>query len=346
MRTKLFLIPVVLMVAVAGLLVAVHLYDAGRPDRIAEGIRVAGIDVGGMAPEAARVRLEREFEASLERPVVVRHGRKRWHLRAREAHVRSNVSAMVTEALARSDAGGPWRRTARRLTGGTVSADLQPDISFSSEAVGRLVRRVRRAVDRPAHDATLSLTAAGPVEAADQTGLRLKAKKLRAEVEGALGSPTGERTFIARTKKLKPKVTRRDLVRRNAVVLIADRAGDTLRLYRDLKLEKSYAIAAGQPAWPTPAGAFTIANKTENPAWSVPTSTWSGALGGKVIPGGSPENPLKARWLGITDGVGIHGTSDDGSIGSNASHGCLRMHVSDVLDLYPRVPVGTPILIV
>jgi lipoprotein-anchoring transpeptidase ErfK/SrfK len=58
-----------------------------------------------------------------------------------------------------------------------------------------------------------------------------------------------------------------------------------------------------------------------------------------------PENPLKSRWLGIYDGVGIHGTSDRASIGSNASHGCLRMLVEDVEDLYPQVPVGAPIYI-
>ena len=49
--------------------------------------------------------------------------------------------------------------------------------------------------------------------------------------------------------------------------------------------------------------------------------------------------------MGIANGVGIHGTAEDWSIGSRASHGCIRMHVSDVIDLYSRVPVGTPVLI-
>ena len=57
------------------------------------------------------------------------------------------------------------------------------------------------------------------------------------------------------------------------------------------------------------------------------------------------HNPLKARWMGIVNGVGIHGTGEDWSIGSRASHGCIRMHVSDVIDLFPRVPVGSPVLI-
>src|SRR5436190_1887665 len=76
-----------------------------------------------------------------------------------------------------------------------------------------------------------------------------------------------------------------------------------------------------------------------------PNAAWAGSLAGQVIPGGAPNNPLKARWLGITDGVGIHGTGEDWSIGSRASHGCIRMHVHDVIALYLRVPVGTPVLI-
>ena len=59
------------------------------------------------------------------------------------------------------------------------------------------------------------------------------------------------------------------------------------------------------------------------------------------MPGGSAENPLKARWLGVVGGVGIHGTALEYSIGTRASHGCIRMRVADVIDLYPRAPIGT-----
>ena len=68
-------------------------------------------------------------------------------------------------------------------------------------------------------------------------------------------------------------------------------------------------------------------------------------LAGTVVPGGTPENPLKARWMGIFDGAGIHGTDDVASLGSAASHGCVRMAVPDVIELYDRVDIGTPIYI-
>jgi lipoprotein-anchoring transpeptidase ErfK/SrfK len=68
-------------------------------------------------------------------------------------------------------------------------------------------------------------------------------------------------------------------------------------------------------------------------------------MAGQTIPGGDPRNPLVARWVGISGSVGFHGTKDIGSLGSRASHGCVRMNPADVIDLYDRVEVGTPILI-
>ena len=51
-----------------------------------------------------------------------------------------------------------------------------------------------------------------------------------------------------------------------------------------------------------------ITNKQVNPAWTAPNSPWAGELAGTTTPGGSAANPLKARWMGIVNGVGIHGT--------------------------------------
>ena len=94
----------------------------------------------------------------------------------------------------------------------------------------------------------------------------------------------------------------------------------------------------------TPSGVYTINDKQVDPVWHVPHSAWAGDLAGRVIPPG-PENPIKARWMGIYDGAGIHGTTDVSSLGSAASHGCIRMAIPDVIDLYGRVPLGTTVYI-
>jgi lipoprotein-anchoring transpeptidase ErfK/SrfK len=65
----------------------------------------------------------------------------------------------------------------------------------------------------------------------------------------------------------------------------------------------------------------------------------------EVIAGGASANPLKARWLGIVDGVGVHGTAATWSLGRRASHGCIRMAVPAVRRIYRMVPVGSPVMI-
>ena len=100
----------------------------------------------------------------------------------------------------------------------------------------------------------------------------------------------------------------------------------------------------GAIGYDTPAGLYRIQNKAVNPTWSVPHSPWTGSLAGAVIPPG-PSNPLKARWLGIYGGAGIHGTDQTWSLGSAASHGCIRMAIPDVIELYDRIDVGTPVYI-
>jgi lipoprotein-anchoring transpeptidase ErfK/SrfK len=205
---------------------------------------------------------------------------------------------------------------------------------------------VRRRIDRPAQDAEVAFTATGVQRVAERTGLRVDRRWLRDRVEAALLRPRpADRLITARVAKVAPDVTRDELADRHATVVTVDRASFTLRLFKRLKLVKSYPIAVGQVGLETPPGLYDIQNKAVDPAWSVPNSDWAGALAGSVIPGGVPENPLKARWLGIYNGVGIHGTAERASIGSNASHGCIRMLVEDVTDLYDRVPVGADVYI-
>ncbi len=81
-----------------------------------------------------------------------------------------------------------------------------------------------------------------------------------------------------------------------------------------------------------------------NPAWHVPQSDWAGSLAGTVVPPG-PSNPIKSRWMGIYNGAGIHGTDAISSLGTAASHGCIRMAIPDVAELSEQVDVGTPVYI-
>jgi len=169
---------------------------------------------------------------------------------------------------------------------------------------------------------------------------------VRKAIDAALDDPTAAtRATRRRLSKIRAQVNANDARRAYRTVITIDKSSFRLRLFKDLKLRKSYGVAVGQPAYPTPSGLFRIQSKQVNPVWSVPNSPWAGELQGTTVEGGSAANPLKARWMGIVNGVGIHGTGEDASIGTRASHGCIRMHVWDVKDLYERVPIGTPVLL-
>jgi lipoprotein-anchoring transpeptidase ErfK/SrfK len=103
-------------------------------------------------------------------------------------------------------------------------------------------------------------------------------------------------------------------------------------------------IAVGRVGLETPAGLYQINDKQIDPSWHVPRSARAGSRAGRVLPPG-PADPLKAPWMGFYDGAGIHGTDDISSLGTAASHSCIRMSIPDVIELYNLVPLHTPIFL-
>ncbi len=127
--------------------------------------------------------------------------------------------------------------------------------------------------------------------------------------------------------------------------IIIDLSLHRLYLYDNGRLVKSYSIASGQPAYPTPTGTYAIVDMQKDPTWLPPNSDW--AKNAQPIPPGT-ANPLGTRWMGTSaPGVGIHGVPpvEDATIGTYASHGCIRMHNWDAVDLFSRVAVGMPVII-
>jgi lipoprotein-anchoring transpeptidase ErfK/SrfK len=120
-----------------------------------------------------------------------------------------------------------------------------------------------------------------------------------------------------------------------------DQSTHKLILFRYGKVFRTYRIAVGQPKYPTPNGVFRIVDKQKNPTWTPPDSEW--AKDAKVTPPG-PDNPLGTRWMGLDEpSIGIHGTNDPESLGYSVSHGCVRMAMADVEELFDLVAEGTQV---
>jgi len=320
--------------AVALLLLALSAAGAAAQEpepRIAAGVKAGGLDVGTLTVNEAAAKLQRTYSARLYNAVSVRIAGRRYRLLPQE----SRFSFDTIRTAKRAYYAG---RTNPR-------ADVALAIRFDRARIRAFARRVARAVHVAPRDATVRITLRHMLRRRAKTGRALDVRALRRTIAATLSRPGATHILHPGRRIVKPRVTSRELASIYRTVITIDRAHFRLRLFKRLRISKRYGVAVGQPAYPTPTGRFSIQNKQVNPAWTAPNSPWAGELAGTTTPGGSAANPLRARWMGIVNGVGIHGTAQEYSIGSRASHGCIRMRVADVIDLYRRVPVGTPVLI-
>jgi lipoprotein-anchoring transpeptidase ErfK/SrfK len=297
--------------------------------QIRPGVSSAGVDLSGLAVPDAAAKLDAELGPRLAGDLVIGVAGKPWTLKMADAKLKLDSV-----------------RTAKRaLYAKAGVTQVPPAISHSRLAVKAFAEQIGKQVYRAPRNARVRITLRHIYRERSRVGRGLDVNAARQAVDAALDDAAAPRVLHQRLVRVRAKVNVNDLARVYSTVITIDKAHFRLRLFKGLKFAKSYGVAVGQPAYPTPGGSFSITSKQINPVWSVPNSPWAGELQGTVVEGGSAANPLKARWMGIANGVGIHGTGEDWSIGTRASHGCIRMHVPDVIDLFSRVPVGTPVLI-
>ncbi|HKT83429.1 MAG TPA: L,D-transpeptidase/peptidoglycan binding protein [Solirubrobacterales bacterium] len=338
----------IVLVALAALLllgVAVgYAYDSSEKDKIADGVTVGGVDVGGMSEDEAKQAVSRQLLGPLQHSLRVGYDGESWTLPGKSLKVHADIDAAVEEALANSSDGGFPGRLVRYVTGGDSDEQIPADVSYSQRAINRFVRRVADEVDQEAQDASVEPSADSLEVVPAKNGRKLRDNLLTRQLKAAVLNASADHTIAARTHYTKPEVSTKEVASKYPSYLTLDRSTFTLRLWKNLKLAKTYTVAVGQEGLETPEGLYEIQEKEENPTWHVPDSAWAGDLAGQTIPPG-PDNPIKARWMAIYEGAGIHGTEEVESLGSAASHGCVRMSIPDVEELYPQVEVGTPIFI-
>jgi lipoprotein-anchoring transpeptidase ErfK/SrfK len=325
---------------------AMFLYDHARRDVIADGVKIAGVGVGGLDEAAALVRVRDALGASLARPVSVESNGHRWTLGSAEAQLRVDARAMVAQAVAASREGSIFTRTVRGLFGGRLERNIAPVVTYSHPAIGALTARIRAAVDVAARNAYVQPSATGLHEVPGRTGLAVESDRLGARIEHALIASGPRRTVHVPVRRVRPTVGVSQLASKYPAYIIIDRQDFRLRFYQHLKPADTYEIAVGMEGLETPAGLHHIEWKQVDPPWYVPKKAWAGALAGTVVPPG-PQDPLKARFMSFEGGAGIHGIdpSEYETIGHNASHGCVRMRIPDVIALYSKTPVGTPVYV-
>jgi lipoprotein-anchoring transpeptidase ErfK/SrfK len=303
------------------------------PERIAAGVTSVRVPLEGLTVGEAAAALRRWARPRVQRRLRVVIGHRTFVLTTGRLRLRFDARATARRAL----------RAGRRAHGRPVS--VGPVLHYRRASLSAFVRRATQVSTRRARNARIRITVRRIVGRRAAYGRRIDPRRLDLALRRRIRDPLRHRGVRPAYRRVRPAVRLIDLRRRNPTIVTIDRRGFRLRLFKHLRYDRSYGIAVGMAGLETPAGLYRIQNKQVNPAWHVPNAPWAGPYAGQTVPGGAPDNPLRARWMGIAGGVGIHGTSEPWSIGSAASHGCIRMRVPDVIDLYGRVPVGTPVLI-
>ena len=344
MRTKTSiaaLIAAVLLVVVVGVAYA---YDSSQKDKIADGVTIGGVDVSGLDEEEATAKVHRKLVAPLQKSLAVSFDGETWKLPGERLKVRADIDTAVEEAVEDSQEGGLPGRLVRYVSGGEVEESIAPDVAYSEPAVNRFVRHVAEEINREPKNADVEPSGDSLEVVAGENGRKLRDNLLEKDLKAAVLNANAPHRIKAEVHSVAPEVTKQEVAAEYPSYLTLDRSTFTLRVWKNLKLAKTYTVAVGMEGLETPEGLYAIQEKEENPVWHVPTSAWAGSLAGQTIPPG-PSNPIKARWMGIYEGAGIHGTEETYSLGSAASHGCVRMAIPDVEELYDQVEVGTPIFI-
>ena len=250
------------------------------------------------------------------------------------------MDVAIDRAFASASSFGWPKRAVRRFLGHPFGIRIGLPVAHDPSPVAAFVATIAKRTARKPRDASLDVVN-GQVEAVrSRVGRALNTRASTSILEKAVSD--GSSSARLSVRRLQPDVTEDSLGQTIVISISLNR----LWLYDGVKLDRSYPVATGQPQYPTPTGHFHIITKEVDPTWHNPArDTWGKDEPAEIGPGAG--NPLGTRAMALdAPGILIHGTYVDSSIGTHASHGCIRMHIPDSEALFLLVGVGTPVIIV
>ena len=295
---------------------------------IAPGVAIDGVPVGGLTVAEAKAAVLRQSVAPRRARLVARFNRLRFPVYPARLGYTADVDYAIQVALLFG--------TRRAVPEGGVNVRLRQRVN-RRKLRAFLAAKARRGAIAP-RDASLRITTTGFTSKKARFGRALNIRNAERKLTRLILKKNRRRgVAVLATKRVKPEVTN------PGVGVLVNRNTFTLKLFRAGRV-RTFPIAVGAVGFSTPAGSWRVVNKQRNPWWYPPPSPWA-ANASPVPPG--PGNPLGTRWMGLdATFIGIHGTPSSGSLGSRASHGCIRMNIRDAEWLYERVQLGTPVRIV
>lgn len=315
-------------------------YAESLEGRLLPGTVIAGVDVGGQTTDEALRAVRRTLTAELDRRIVLRWGKQRWATTARALGARTNARRIVRD-VAQSQTGLTWQDWARlRWLGDRADVAAEVAVAYGRPAVRRFVARAARDVAAKPVDATLEVSGGDVVISPSQVGYRARPASAVKQILRALRGSRRNTPVRLQVAKVKPDVTEEKF----SEVLLLDQSDHRLTLFENGQQTHSWIVATGTGDYPTPLGTYSVTEKRYLPTWVNPSpDDWGKDMPESIPPG--PSNPLGLRALNWdAPAIRFHGTQAVDTLGTDASHGCVRMSNPDVIELYDLVEVGAVII--
>ncbi len=335
-RVVLFMSLFFLIVVMFGLMGYLLIQDIAQGGRMFNGVKIDGKPVGGMTRAQARTWVTQNVASPIEQPMVLAQDDNDFTLDLKSINLSVNVDQMVETAYRKGQDQNVIMRMFRRFLSKPVHVDIPVILKYDKKKVESFVAGIAEDLDYGPRSVSIDVSSGAPVISESRYGLEVKQKETIDAIEAAL--PTNNRHLEVITASLKPDITEADL----GYIIVIKQGEHTLYLYRGEVLDSKYAVAVGSPQYPTPNGKFYIRKKEKNPTWYPPKSDW--AKDKQTIPPG-PGNPLGPYWMELGDGLGIHSTPDEKSLGFSVSHGCIRLSEWSAMMIFDMVKEGTPVFI-
>jgi lipoprotein-anchoring transpeptidase ErfK/SrfK len=314
--------------------------DAGAFGRFPDGARIANVSVSRLTVAEAASLCRRRLTAQANVPVELKVDSEVYTAAPADLSMDFNYDKMARDAYDRAWNVNVVERLIRRFLGRPKTVDMPVITTYDPAKLQAFVNGVMPAINCKPRNAYMDVSQGEAHLVASRDGRQADSAKVLAAAQASLRD--GRRAVIVPVdKKTPPAVTRFNIGK----FILVNQAAHTLRLYEGEKLLAEWPVAVGSPKYPTVIGEWKVVKVEKNPTWYNRGSTWAENMPEMIPPG--PNNPLGTRAITINGGgVLIHGTYDTGSIGSSASHGCVRMRVPDVEALFPHAFVGMPVYII
>ena len=339
-----------LLVAIAVLLVFGFIaslairYDRSHSDELLPGVMIGSVAAGDQDADAIVSRFDERLADLGREEVRIAAGPKQTTLTLAQMGLRSDAEQAVAKAQDKAEDMGLISRLSHRLRDKPVRQSYPVSYHVDRAAVRKALAGLEAEVERAPVDAKID-TSTGLVRiipAVDGRGLDLDRAT---ELTFDLGEKRAN-GLSSETEVNAPLVTKKPNVTGYEDVILVRAAENKLYHYENGNLSGTYTVATGTAKYPTPKGNFKIVLKRRLPTWVNPDpGGWGKSLPKSIPPG--PDNPLGTRALNLNSpGIRIHGTKNVRSLGTAASHGCIRMAMSDVEALFEKVDVNTPVIII